>query len=177
MQIHYKAMTKEAASKKPNEDEEIALATPLCIRFHPEDMTRIQGLAARDGLGQSVWIREVALARAYLLVEGEPVEPLNVTPPRIKGPGVQVCIRFRPDDWRLIRKASHQEQVLPSSWIRAAVMQKVTQRLGVAKRNEENGERGDRADEKTQREHVKDGVTHRVPVVGKSNRGSSKRVR
>ena len=101
--------------------------TPLCIRFRPNTRHQIAECAAKDGMIQSVWIRDLAVERAERLLNNLTVEPLvNVT---AGGKGEQICIRFKPDVYDRIVSAAARESILPSPWIRAIVMQRVEQML------------------------------------------------
>jgi hypothetical protein len=114
-------MAKPSRVREPEPDEE--RLGPLCVRFPSRDLELATTLAAKDYLALSVWMREVVLARAARVVAGELCEPLVIEKPN--GGSHQVCIRFRPHEWKTVHRACVKENALWSPWIRAEVRRRV----------------------------------------------------
>lgn len=162
-------MSRQAASKNPREDVALMLADPLCVRFNTGDLARVARAASKGGLPRSVWIREIALSRAALVLANKRPEPL-VEDKTKRGPGEQVCVRFRPDEWTLVLRASKKEAwARPSPWIRALVMQRVDRGEGEHGSSGSSNGNGSGNGE-AQRERVKDGSAAPVRVVGLTRR-------
>jgi len=100
---------------------------PLCVRFPSRELEFATALAAKDYLALSVWMREAILARAARVVAGEICEPLAIEKPN--GGSHQVCIRFRPHEWKTVHRACVKENALWSPWIRAEVRRRVDQAI------------------------------------------------
>jgi hypothetical protein len=173
-------MRKEASSKSPKKSPALyeaftAHADPLCVRFNTGDLARITQAATGDGLARSVWIREIALARANLVLGKTVLKPLVLDPTK-RGPGEQICIRFRPADWLLIVRASHKEGCVPSPWIRALVMQRVVGGEHGSKNGGSTEKRGNGSgNDDPQRLGEQDGPASPVPVVGVPRRKAAAR--
>jgi predicted DNA binding CopG/RHH family protein len=93
----------------------------LCVRFKLADRARVQITAAEQNLPISTWVRETILVRAERVLSRKQVPPL-VEFTRPKQDSEQICIRFRESDWSKIKRAAAIEKCLPSTWIRAVVV-------------------------------------------------------
>lgn len=150
---------------------------PLCIRFKKGDLVSVQTTAAEAGVKElSVWIRGVAVARAGKALGGEKVEALGaILHETAKGSGEQICVRFRPSEYDAINKAALRDRALPTTWIRAVVVQAVRAngmvepvKESVDEKEEPDASAGVASDVASQRVDVEDRPARKVRVVGKS---------
>lgn len=101
---------------------------PQRVRFKASDLALIKLAAKRAEMLPSAWIREAVLDRTHDVLDGRHIDELTYE--TAHGVGKSFCIRFPQRDLERVFSASRQEQVRPSTWIRAIAVKLAKEMMG-----------------------------------------------
>lgn len=100
--------------------------TPLCIRFRPQDLEALRLVAAKQGEGATVFLRELVMMRVVSIESDLSVPRLRYTSNGVVG--APISIRFRPPEYKRAARIAAQEGVPFGLWARAVALEYISRK-------------------------------------------------